>query len=89
MKALLKIEWIKRGEVGQSLSWESGYLSDFSSFFLVSSQHLLQKLQEFLLYYMLTMTGFSMSSFGLFTFPYMLQEDRIEHWLTYIEHSKG
>ena len=37
---------------------------------------------------MLTMTGFSMSSFGLFTFPYMLQEDRIEHWLTYIEHSK-
>ena len=44
--------------------------------------------KEFLLSYMLTMTGFSMSSFGLFTFPYMLQEDRIEHWLTYIEHSK-
>ena len=37
---------------------------------------------------MLTMTGFSMSSFGLFTFPYMLQEDQTEHWLTYIEHSK-
>ena len=46
MKALLKIEWIKRGEVGQSLPWESGYLSDFSSFFLVSSQHLLQKLKK-------------------------------------------
>jgi ABC transporter permease protein len=29
-----------------------------------------------------------MSSFGLFTFPYMLQEDQTEHWLTYIEHSK-
>ena len=44
--------------------------------------------KDFLLSYMLTMTGFSMSSFGLFTFPYMLQEDQTEHWLTYIEHSK-
>lgn len=46
MKALLKLNGLKRGEVGQSLSWESGYLSDFSSFFLVSSQHLLQKLKR-------------------------------------------
>ena len=29
-----------------------------------------------------------MSSFGFFTFPYMLKEDQTEHWLTYIEHSK-
>lgn len=29
-----------------------------------------------------------MSSFGFFTFPYMLREDQTEHWLTYIEHSK-
>ena len=65
------------------------YLSDFSSFFLVSSLAPTPEAQKgFLLSYMLTMTGFSMSSFGLFTFPYMLQEDRIEHWLTYIEHSK-
>ena len=29
-----------------------------------------------------------MSSFGFFTFPYMLREDQTDHWLTYIEHSK-
>lgn len=60
---------------------------DFSSFFKYFSQRLLQKAQEFSPSYMLTMTGFSMSSL-VCSLPYMLQEDRIEHWLTYIEHSK-
>ena len=89
MKALLKIEWIK--------TWRSwpvfimgigipvGFFLLFSSIFSAPTP---EAQKEFLLSYMLTMTGFSMSSFGLFTFPYMLQEDRIEHWLTYIEHSK-
>lgn len=37
--------------------------------------------------YMLTMTGFSMSGFGFFTFPFMLLEDKKNHWLLYLEHS--
>jgi len=37
--------------------------------------------------YMLTMTAFSMSSFGFFSFPAMLVEDKTSYWLTYIEHS--
>jgi len=61
------------------------YLSPLFKYCFKSDSEL-QK--ESLRNYMLTITGFSMSSFGLFTFPYMLQEDQTEHWLTYIEHSK-
>lgn len=41
----------------------------------------------FVQHYLLTMTSFSMSSFALFTFPFMLQSDKTSHYLTYIEHS--
>ena len=89
MKALLKIEWIKTWRswpifilgIGMPVAFYLLYSS-----IVTSPTPKLQK--EFLKTYMLTMTGFSMSSFGLFTFPYMLQEDQTEHWLTYIEHSK-
>ncbi|MDQ0223254.1 ABC transporter permease [Streptococcus moroccensis] len=37
--------------------------------------------------YMLTMTAFSMSSFGFFSFPVMIHSDKSDHYLTYIEHS--
>ena len=85
MKALLKIEWIK--------TWRSWPVFIMGigmpvGFFLLVSTPNPEAQKDFLLSYMLTMTGFSMSSFGLFTFPYMLQEDQTEHWLTYIEHSK-
>ena len=89
MKALLKIEWIKTWRSWpvfiMGIGMPVGFFLLFSSIVSTSNP---EAQKEFLLSYMLTMTGFSMSSFGLFTFPYMLQEDQTEHWLTYIEHSK-
>ena len=89
MKALLKIEWIKTWRSWpvfiMGIGMPVGFFLLFSSIFSAPTP---EAQKEFLLSYMLTMTGFSMSSFGLFTFPYMLQEDQTEHWLTYIEHSK-
>ena len=89
MKALLKIEWIKTWRSWpvfiMGIGMPVGFFLLFSS--IVSTPNP-EAQKDFLLSYMLTMTGFSMSSFGLFTFPYMLQEDQTEHWLTYIEHSK-
>ena len=89
MKALLKIEWIKTWRSWpvfiMGIGMPVGFFLLFSS--IVSTPNP-DAQKDFLLSYMLTMTGFSMSSFGLFTFPYMLQEDQTEHWLTYIEHSK-
>ncbi|MCE2205373.1 ABC transporter permease [Streptococcus thermophilus] len=89
MKALLKIEWIKTWRSWpvfiMGIGMPVGFFLLFSS--IVSTPNP-EAQKDFLLSYMLTMTGFSMSSFGLFTFPYMLQEDQTDHWLTYIEHSK-
>ena len=89
MKALLKIEWIKTWRSWpvfiMGIGMPVGFFLLFSR--IVSTPNP-EAQKDFLLSYMLTMTGFSMSSFGLFTFPYMLQEDQTEHWLTYIEHSK-
>ena len=89
MKALLKIEWIKTWRSWpvfiMGIGMPVGFFLLFSG--IVSTPNP-EAQKDFLLSYMLTMTGFSMSSFGLFTFPYMLQEDQTEHWLTYIEHSK-
>ena len=89
MKALLKIEWIKTWRSWpvfiMGIGMPVGFFLLFSSIFSTPNP---EAQKDFLLSYMLTMTGFSMSSFGLFTFPYMLQEDQTEHWLTYIEHSK-
>ncbi len=89
MKALLKVEWIKTWRSWpvfiMGIGLPVGFFLLFSSIFSAPTP---EAQKDFLLSYMLTMTGFSMSSFGLFTFPYMLQEDQTEHWLTYIEHSK-
>ncbi|MFX3972865.1 ABC transporter permease, partial [Streptococcus suis] len=43
--------------------------------------------KAFMQSFMLTMTGFSMSGFALFTFPMMLAEDRKNSCLTFIQHS--
>ena len=89
MKALLKIEWIKTWRSWPVFIMSIGMPVGF--FLLYSGMEMSPdpaSQKAFILSYMLTMTGFSMSSFGLFTFPYMLQEDQTEHWLTYIEHSK-
>ena len=89
MKALLKIEWIKTWRSWPVFIMGIGMpVSFFLLFSSIVSTPNPEAQKDFLLSYMLTMTGFSMSSFGLFTFPYMLQEDQTEHWLTYIEHSK-
>ena len=80
MKALLKIEWIK--------TWRSWPVFIMSigmpvGFFLLYSGMEMgpdpEPQKAFILSYMLTLTGFSMSSFGFFTFPYMLREDQTEH----------
>ena len=89
MKALLKIEWIKTWRSWPVFIMSIGMPVGF--FLLYSGMEMSpdpESQKAFILSYMLTMTGFSMSSFGFFTFPYMLREDQTEHWLTYIEHSK-
>ena len=89
MKALLKIEWIKTWRSWPVFIMSIGMPVGF--FLLYSGMEMSpdpESQKAFILSYMLTMTGFSMSSFGFFTFPYMLREDQTDHWLTYIEHSK-
>ena len=89
MQALLKIEWIKTWRSWPVFIMSIGMPVGF--FLLYSGMEMSpdpESQKAFILSYMLTMTGFSMSSFGFFTFPYMLREDQTEHWLTYIEHSK-
>ena len=89
MKALLKIEWIKTWRSWPVFIMSIGMPVGF--FLLYSGMEMSPdpaSQKDFILSYMLTMTGFSMSSFGFFTFPYMLREDQTDHWLTYIEHSK-
>ncbi|MFC2400709.1 MAG: ABC transporter permease [Streptococcus sobrinus] len=89
MKALLKIEWIKTWREWPYFIMAIGMPVGFFIFFSgmkMSANPASQKL--IVQSIMLTMTGFSMSSFGLFSFPFMLAEDRSNHWLTYIEHSK-
>lgn len=88
MIALLKIEWIK-----MICTWMTFVLSiGLPVFFFLlfsgmefSSNN--QEQQSYITNYMLTMTAFSMSSFGFFSFPAMLVEDKTSYWLTYIEHS--
>ncbi len=91
MKALLKIEWIKTWREWpyfiMSIGMPVGFFIFFSGMNMkLSNNPANQKLIAQSI--MLTMTGFSMSSFGLFSFPFMLVEDKNNHWLTYIEHSK-
>lgn len=88
MIALLKVEWIKTKR-----TWITFVLSigmPFFFFLFFSGMELSPDLKEqkvLVMSYMLTMTAFSMSSFGFFSFPAMLVEDKTSYWLTYIEHS--
>lgn len=88
MIALLKIEWIKTWRSWVSFVLSIGMPVFFFLFFSgmkLSSNPEEQKV--IVTAYMLTITAFSMSSFGFFSFPAMLVEDKTNYWLTYIEHS--
>ena len=88
MIALLKVEWIKTKRTWITFVLSIGMPVFFFLFF--SGMELSPDLKEqkvLVMSYMLTMTAFSMSSFGFFSFPAMLVEDKTSYWLTYIEHS--
>ncbi|HHU64755.1 ABC transporter permease [Streptococcus sp.] len=88
MIALLKVEWIKTKRTWLTFVLSIGMPVFFFLFF--SGIELSPDLKEqkvLVMSYMLTMTAFSMSSFGFFSFPAMLVEDKTSYWLTYIEHS--
>ncbi|EGJ28252.1 ABC transporter permease [Streptococcus porcinus] len=88
MKALLKIEWIKLWREWPTFILAIGMPVGFFLFYSGMTMSPDPKLQkEFIQSYMLTMTAFSMSSFGFFSFPSMLFEDRKNHWLLYLEHA--
>ncbi len=89
MKALLKIEWIQIWRQWTVFIMAIGMPIGFFIFYSgmeMSPDHKMQEL--FVRHYMLTMTGFSMSSFGFFSFPFMLVEDKTNHWMSYIRHSR-
>ena len=88
MIALLKVEWIKTKRTWITFVLSIGMPVFFCLFF--SGMELSPDLKEqkvLVMSSMLTMTAFSMSSFGFFSFPAMLVEDKTSYWLTYIEHS--
>lgn len=88
MIALLKVEWIKTKRTWITFVLSIGMPVFFFLFF--SGMELSPDLKEqkvLVMSSMLTMTAFSMSSFGFFSFPAMLVEDKTSYWLTYIEHS--
>lgn len=88
MKALLKIEWIKLWREWPIFILAIGMPVGFFLFYSGMTMSPDPKLQkEFIQSYMLTMTAFSMSSFGFFSFPSMLFEDQKNHWLLYLEHA--
>ncbi|MDG3141573.1 ABC transporter permease [Streptococcus suis] len=89
MKALLKVEWLTTWRKWPVFIMAIGMPVGFYLFYsgmTMSPNPELQK--QFVRHYLLTMTAFSMSSFGFFTFPYMLMEDRNNHWVQYLRHSK-
>ncbi|WP_159560756.1 ABC transporter permease [Streptococcus halichoeri] len=89
MLALLKIEWIKTWREWPTFILGIGMPVVFFLFYsgmTMFADPVQQK--TFVQSYMLTMTAFSMSSFGFFSFPFMLVEDQTNHWLTYLEHSR-
>ncbi|KHD44119.1 ABC transporter permease [Streptococcus hongkongensis] len=88
MKALLKIEWIKLWREWPMLILAVGMPVGFFLFYSGMTMSPSPEVQKiFVRSYMLTMTAFSMSSFGFFSFPAMLFEDKKNHWLTYLEHA--
>ncbi|WP_029186349.1 ABC transporter permease [Streptococcus suis] len=88
MKALVQVEALK---LSRSLGVFLLSIGMPVIFFLIFSSTVdlgYENLQKaFIQSYMLTMTGFSMSGFALFTFPMMLAEDRNNSWLTFLQHS--
>lgn len=88
MLALLRVEWLRLKRMLWVFLLSVGMPVVFFLIFSSTVQMDSEALQlRFVKSYMLTMTGFSMSGFGLFTFPFMLMEDRKNHWLIYVEHS--
>ncbi|MEY8463279.1 ABC transporter permease [Streptococcus merionis] len=88
MKALLKVEWIKIWREWPTFIMAIGMPVGFFLLFSATVSFGNDEAQKaFIQSYMITMTAFSMSSFGFFTFPFMLVEDKRDNWLTYIEHS--
>ena len=89
MKALLKVEWIKTWRTWPMFIMAVGMPVGF--FLIYSGMKMYDTTQgqtDFIRSFMITMTAFSMSSFGIFSFPYMLKEDQTNHWLSYLEHSR-
>lgn len=87
MKALVRIEYlfIKRNVFGfiMGIGMPVIFFLLFSSMFDASYGDASLLMRN----YLLTMTAFSMSSFGLFSFPMMLAEDVHSRWLLQIQHS--
>ncbi|MGT2716607.1 ABC transporter permease [Streptococcus respiraculi] len=87
MKALLRIEYLltKRNAFGfiMGIGMPVLFFLLFSSMFDSSYENAAALTRN----YLLTMTAFSMSSFGLFSFPSMLEEDVRNRWLLQIQHS--
>lgn len=88
MKALLKVEWIKTWREWPNFIMAIGMPVGFFLFYSGMRMSDTPEGQRAIVQsFMITMTAFSMSSFGFFTFPFMMVEDQRENWLTYIEHS--
>lgn len=87
MKALIKIEYLltKRNLFGflMGIGMPVLFFLLFSSMFDASYEDAGLLTRN----YLLTMTAFSMSSFGLYSFSSMLEEDVRNRWLLQIQHS--
>ncbi|MGT2799574.1 ABC transporter permease [Streptococcus marmotae] len=87
MKALLRIEYLltKRNAFGfiMGIGMPVLFFLLFSSMFDSSYENAAALTRN----YLLTMTAFSMSSFGLYAFPSMLDTDKQSRWLLQIQHS--
>ncbi|MGT2933503.1 ABC transporter permease [Streptococcus catagoni] len=88
MRALMKVEWIKLWREWPVFILAIGMPLGFFLFYSGMDMYEDPQAQKaFVQSYMLTMTAFSMSSFGFFSFPAMLFEDQKNHWLIYLEHA--
>ncbi|MFS1663742.1 ABC transporter permease [Streptococcus sp. zg-JUN1979] len=87
MIALLKIDYLQTKR--QWLAFVMGIGMPVLFFLLFSSMftNSTDDFHELTRNYLLTMTGFSMSGFGLFSFPSILDDDKRTNWFTQIQHS--
>lgn len=87
MKALLRIEYLltRRDLAGfiMGIGMPVLFFLLFSSMFDSAAGNIMTLTRN----YLLTMTAFSMSSFGLYAFPILLTTDKQSHWLLQIQHS--